>query len=117
MDLIYSTVGFFVTGGTFMYPILIVFAIGASIAIERYITLTRITNRNQSVWSEVQPALAEGDFERARELTRENDSTIARLLTMGLDRQGTVRRREDIEIAMEEGMLNGIMSCNDWMGC
>ena len=21
------------------------------------------------------------------------------------------------EIAMEEGMLNGIMSCNDWMGC
>ena len=105
MDLIYSTVGFFVTGGAFMYPILTVFAIGASIAIERYITLTRITNRNQSVWSEVQPALAEGDFERARELTRENDSTIARLLTMGLDRQGTVRRREDIEIAMEEGMM------------
>ena len=105
MDLIYSTVGFFVTGGAFMYPILTVFAIGASIGIERYITLTRITNRNQSVWSEVQPALAEGDFERARELTRENDSTIARLLTMGLDRQGTVRRREDIEIAMEEGMM------------
>ncbi|MGY8738133.1 MAG: MotA/TolQ/ExbB proton channel family protein, partial [bacterium] len=51
------------------------------------------------------PALVEGDFERARELTRENDSTIARLLTMGLDRQGTVRRREDIEIAMEEGMM------------
>ena len=53
----------------------------------------------------MQPALAEGDFERARELTRENDSTIARLLTMGLDRQGIVRRREDIEIAMEEGMM------------
>jgi biopolymer transport protein ExbB len=98
-------VEFFMTGGPFMYPILIVFAIGAAIAIERYITLTRVTTRNQSVWMQVQPALAEGDFDRARELTSEDDSTISRLLSMGLDRQGAVRRREDIEIAMEEGMM------------
>ena len=105
MDSIYSMVGFFLTGGPFMYPILIVFAIGASIAVERYITLTRVTSRNQIVWTEVQPALVEGDFERARELTSDDDSAIARLLSMGLDRQGAVRRREDIEIAMEESMM------------
>ena len=105
METIYSIVAFFVTGGAFMYPILFVFAIGASIAIERYITLTLVTSRNQSVWEQVQPALVEGDFDRARELTSEDDSTIARLLSMGLDRQGAVRRREDIEIAMEEGMM------------
>lgn len=105
MDTIYSIVGFFVTGGPFMYPILLVFAVGASIAIERYITLSLVTSRNQSVWTQVQPALVEGDFDRARELTSNDDSTIARLLTMGLDRQGAVRRREDIEIAMEEGMM------------
>ena len=39
MDLFYSIVGFFVTGGPFMYPILIVFAVGAAVAIERYVTL------------------------------------------------------------------------------
>ena len=105
MDFIYSIIGFFVTGGPFMYPILIVFAVGASIAIERYVTLNRVTARNESVWSEVQPALVEGDFDRARELTSEDDSTISRLLSMGLDRQGAVRRREDIEIAMEESMM------------
>ena len=105
MDFLYSMVEFFMTGGPFMYPILIVFAIGAAIAIERFITLTRVTARNQSVWMQVQPALAEGDFDRARELTSEDDSTISRLLSMGLDRQGAVRRREDIEIAMEEGMM------------
>jgi biopolymer transport protein ExbB len=105
MDSIYSSVGFFVTGGPFMYPILIVFAVGASIAIERYVTLTRVTRSNQSLWSQVQPALVEGDFDRARELTSQDDSTISRLLSMGLDRQGTVRRREDIEIAMEESMM------------
>ena len=105
MDFIYSIVGFFVTGGPFMYPILIVFAVGAAIAIERYVTLTRMTARNQSLWSKVQPALVEGDFEKARELTSEDDSTISRLLSMGLERQGAVRRREDVEIAMEESMM------------
>ncbi len=105
MDFIYSIVGFFVTGGPFMYPILIVFAVGAAIAVERYITLTIVTTKNQSLWTKVQPALVEGDFERAREMTNEDDSTISRLLSMGLDRQGAVRRREDVEIAMEESMM------------
>ncbi len=66
MDSIYSIIGFFVTGGPFMYPILIVFAVGAAIATERYITLSLVTARNQSVWTQVQPALVEGDFEKAR---------------------------------------------------
>ncbi|MHA7839475.1 MAG: MotA/TolQ/ExbB proton channel family protein [bacterium] len=105
MDFVYSIVGFFLTGGPFMYPILIVFAVGAAIAIERYVTLTRVTARNQSIWSRIQPALVEGDFDRARELTSSDDSTISKLLQMGLDRQGAVRRREDIEIAMEESMM------------
>ncbi len=105
MDLIYGIVGFFTTGGPFMYPILIVFAVGAAIAVERYVTLTLIRAKNQSAWSRVQPALENGDFNEAREMTSEDDSTIARLLAMGLALQGAVRRREDIEIAMEEGMM------------
>ncbi len=105
MDFIYSMVGFFVTGGPFMYPILIVFAVGTAIAVERYVTLTMVTAKNQSAWSKVQPALMSGDFDQAREMTTNDDSTISQLLSMGLARQGAVRRREDIEIAMEEGMM------------
>ena len=105
MDFIYSIVGFFVTGGPFMYPILIVFAVGTAIAVERYVTLTLVTARNQSAWSKVQPALMNGEFDKAREMTSKDDSTISQLLSMGLARQGAVRRREDIEIAMEESMM------------
>jgi biopolymer transport protein ExbB len=105
MDFFYSIVGFFVTGGPFMYPILIVFAVGSAIAIERYLTLTTVTSKNQNVWGEVQPALVSGDFEKARQMTSKDDSTISQLLSMGLARQGAVRRREDIEIAMEESMM------------
>jgi biopolymer transport protein ExbB len=105
MEFIYSAVGFFVTGGPFMYPILIVFAVGAAIAVERYLTLTMVTTKNQGVWNEVQPVLLEGDFDKAREITGNDDSNISQLLSMGLARQGAVRRREDIEIAMEESMM------------
>jgi biopolymer transport protein ExbB len=105
MDAMYGMVKFFVEGGIFMYPILIVFAVGIAIAVERYITLTNIKRRNESMWSRVQPVLADGDFEKAREMTSSDDSTVSRLLSMGLARQGAVRRREDIEIAMEEVMM------------
>lgn len=105
MDALYSIVRFFVVGGPFMYPILIVFAVGIAIAIERYITLTRVRRQNEGMWCKLQPVLADGDFEKAREMTSKDDSTVSRLLAMGLARQGAVRRREDIEIAMEESMM------------
>jgi len=105
MDFFYSIVGFFASGGLFMYPILLVFAFGVAIAVERYITLTMVTNKNQVVWDQVQPLLANGEFEEAREMTGKDESTISKVLNMGLSLQGAVRRREDIEIAMEESMM------------
>ena len=105
MNVFYSIVNFFATGGLFMYPILLVFAIGLAIAIERYVTLTLITNKNASVWNQIQPLLLNGEFDQAREMTDKDESTISRVLSMGLARQGAVRRREDIEIAMEESMM------------
>lgn len=105
MEFIETVVRFFQTGGAFMYPILIVFAIGLAIAIERFIKLGNVRRANRRVWDEVHPMLEEGDFDKAREVIADDSSTIARLLNMGLARQGSVRRRDDIEIAMEESMM------------
>ncbi len=105
MDFFYSIIGFFASGGVFMYPILLVFAVGLAIAVERYVTLTLVTNKNQAVWDKVQSLLANGEFEAAHEMTTGDGSTIAQVLNMGLSLQGAVRRREDIEIAMEESMM------------
>jgi biopolymer transport protein ExbB len=88
-----------------MYPILLVFAVGVAIAIERYVTLARVTSKNQNVWDRVQPVLSRGDFDAARKMTSDDNSTISQVLNMGLSLQGAVRRREDIEIAMEESMM------------
>ncbi len=105
MGTIETIVQFFQTGGTFMYPILIVFAFGVAICIERYLKLSGIGKVNKEVWDKVHPLLDEGDFNGARESIADNKSTVANLLSMGLSRQGSVRRRDDIEIAMEESMM------------
>ena len=102
MDAIMS---FFQTGGVFMYPILVVFTFGIAISLERYIKLTMVRNENRSMWNELHPVLSKGDFDTAREMTEQNKSTVSALLSAGLELQGAVRRRDDIEIAMEETMM------------
>jgi len=105
VDIFYSIVNFFVRGGAFMFPILLVAAVGAAIAVERYITLTRLRVSNRGAWSRVEPMLMSGDFEKAREMTSKDQTAVSRLLSMGLALQGAVRRRDDVEKAMEESMM------------
>ena len=102
---IYSIVAFFQKGGLFMYPILLVFAVGMAIAVERWIQLSRIRGANHKVWSLLHPLLVKGEFDKARQMVNKDKSSMAQMLGMGLARQGAVRRRDDIEIAMEESMM------------
>jgi len=108
VDIFYSIVNFFVQGGAFMFPILLVAAVGAAIAVERYITLTRQGARNRAAWARYEPALMRGEFDKAREMTSKDDTVISRLLSIGLALQGSVRRRDDVEKAMEESMMESI---------
>ena len=108
MDIFYTIVDFFVKGGIFMLPIMLVAAGGVAIAIERYITLTRSAVKNRRTWSQVEPALMSGDFDGARELVGKDDTAISRLLSMGLALQGAVRRRDDVEKGMEQSMMEVI---------
>ncbi len=102
---LYSVVVFFQKGGLFMYPILLVFTVGMAIVFERWIQLKRAQDANQKMWTRVQPVLVKGEFEKARNMINKDNSSMAQMLGMGLARQGAVRRRDDIEIAMEESMM------------
>jgi biopolymer transport protein ExbB len=89
----------------FMYPILFVFVAGMAITVERWFQLNRTRNVNRKMWNAVHPMLAKGEFDKARTLISKDKSAISQMLGMGLARMGAVRRREDIEIAMEESMM------------
>ena len=105
MGFMYSIVGFFSGGGLAMFPIALVLAVGTAITVERYITLTSLGAKNRKAWAQIQPVLASGDFDKARAMTQNDATAISHLLGSGLARQGSVRRREDIEVAMEECMM------------
>ncbi len=105
MGIINTIANFFHDGGFWMYPILLVGATGAAIGIERFIKLSKVEIANRKMWDQLHPVLYKGDFDQAREMTRNDKSTVSQLLMMGLERQGSVRRREDIEIVMEEEMM------------
>ena len=105
LNLVASVVAFFQKGGMFMYPILFVFAAGMAISMERWIQLGRVRSVNRKMWTVLQPILAKGEFDKARQMVNKDKSTISQMLAMGLARQDTVRRRDDIEIAMEESIM------------
>jgi biopolymer transport protein ExbB len=98
-------VAFYQKGGLFMYPILLTFVVGMSIAVERWFNLKRIRNVNRKIWDVLHPMLAKGEFDKVRAVINKDKSIISQMLAMGLARQGLVRRRDDIEIAMEESMM------------
>jgi biopolymer transport protein ExbB/TolQ len=100
-----TTVRFFQSGGMFMYPIMVVLALGLAIAIERYIYLSLATAKNSLAWRQLQPSLEKGNFRQAMGFASKSKSAISKILNYGLARAKTSRRRDDVEIAMEEGLM------------
>jgi biopolymer transport protein ExbB len=88
-----------------MFPVLVILGVGTAIAIERFVTLSREISKNQKTWGQLEPLVIKGEFDRAREIATKDDSTIARILNQGLARQGAVRRRDDIELAMQQSLV------------
>ena len=105
MSIYSSIVGFFQNGGVFMYPIVLVFAVGAAIAIERWIYLTKASVSSQRLWKQVTPYIRAGKFNEAVSLTTKSKAAIATVLGYGLKRSATANRRDDIEKAMEESLM------------
>jgi biopolymer transport protein ExbB len=103
-----SLVRFFQEGGLFMYPIMAVLAVGAAVAIERYVYLSVARTTNRKLWDKVVPALRSGKYQQAMTITAGSKSAIATILGYGLARIKSARRREDIEMAMEEGLMEMI---------
>ena len=105
MEVWYAIVQFFENGGAFMYPIVLLLALGVGVSVERYVTLTLIAKRNRHTWEKLEQMIRKGEFEQARELANKDNSAIAQLFASALARQGAVRRREDLDRAMEETLM------------
>lgn len=101
-------VKFFQDGGVFMYPITLVLAAGLAVAIERFVYLSRSRTRNRKLWDELIPLLKSGKYQQVMGITANSDTAIGKIINYGINRVKTARRREDIEVAMEEGLMEVI---------
>ena len=101
-------VNFFKQGGAFLYPIAAVFAVGLGFAVERFIYLHRVAKGNRRLWAELAPLIKAGNFRKAMELAEQTDSALSTVMRYGMSRIATAQRREDIEKAMEESLIEVI---------
>jgi biopolymer transport protein ExbB/TolQ len=105
METLYVVIRFFQSGGVFMYPILLVLAIGAAIAIERYIYLTLVRIKNKGAWKRMLPLLENEKYDTARAAVLQSDAAVSKILGYGLNRAEHRGSSDEIQMAMEEGLL------------
>jgi len=105
MDILDTVISFFQSGGVFMYPIVLVLAVGIAIAIERYVYLTLVGAGNRRAWKRVMPLLETGKYDSARDYVLRSNTAMSRILGYGLNRARNSDSGEDVQMAMEEGLL------------
>ncbi|GAA0855447.1 MotA/TolQ/ExbB proton channel family protein [Aliiglaciecola litoralis] len=105
MEIYNVIVRFFQEGGSFMFPIAVVLAIGLAIALERFLFLSMAKRTNQKAFKQIEPMLESANYDGILNFGKSNNAPISRIITAGIARMSLSQRREDIEYAMEEGLM------------
>ena len=103
-----TIVSFFQNGGTFMYPIAVVLVVGLALALERWIFLTAAKASNRRAFDRLLPLLRKKDYNGVVDLARSSKAPIGRIVASGVARMQQTPRRDEIEYAMEEGVMEAV---------
>jgi len=103
-----TVVSFFQNGGPFMYPIALVLVVGLALAIERWLFLTAAKASNRRAFNRLLPLLQKKDYAAVVDLARQSRAPIGRIVASGIARMQQSPRRDEIEYAMEEGVMEAV---------
>ena len=103
--MIETIIRFFQEGGFFMYPISIILVVGLIIAIERFVYLSVAKRSNRQDFAKLHRMISGRDFKAAVKFASQSKSAMSNMIGAGLVRLGRKQPREEIEYAMEEGLL------------
>lgn len=99
---------FFQDGGLFMVPIGVVLIVGLAIMVERFAFLSKAKKINREAFDGIIALLQKRDYQSALNTSKNSESAIGRIINAGLIRMSQSGRREDIESAMEEGVMEAV---------
>lgn len=105
MNNLQTVLKFFQDCGPFLYPSLALMALGLAIAVERWLFLLRARSDNRATWAQLKQLLEAGNLREAAGVAGRSDAAMGRIVRFGLDRVQGGARRDDVDAAMEEGML------------
>lgn len=100
-----TATNFFTDGGPFMVIIGFVLLLGLAFAVERLIYLMSAEAKNKGDWKKILPMINKGQFKSAMELASNSKSGVAHMTTYGLTRGTLTENAEEVQLAMEEGMM------------
>src|SRR5690554_5560247 len=103
-----AIISFFQEGDAFMYPIAAIMAVGLAIAIVPMIFLSKEKRNNRQTFEEILSTLQKRDFRAALNYANTSDSTMGDTFPTSISRMPSSSRREDIELAIEEGLMEAI---------
>jgi biopolymer transport protein ExbB/TolQ len=109
MNFFDTIITFLQDGGSFIYPIALVLVIGLAITIERWFYLTTTLSANKKAMKLIQPHLKKGDIKEIINITKSNNAPVADILNSGVSRLTHTKRREDIENAMEDALMEHML--------
>ncbi|MCK4710663.1 MAG: MotA/TolQ/ExbB proton channel family protein, partial [Gammaproteobacteria bacterium] len=89
MDTFNAIINFFQTGGAFMWPILIVLAMGMAIGLERYIVISKSQLSMRRTWGRLLPLLESHDYNAAVAMMSRSKTQLSTVLTYGFNRLPT----------------------------
>ena len=88
MNAFSTVVKFFQDSGMFIYPSILIMALGLAVAIERFIFLNRARTENRKMWDQILPLLQNGKVDKAQAIAGSGDVAIGKIVTYGIERQG-----------------------------
>lgn len=105
MSPLQTAIKFFQDCGPFLYPSLTIMTLGLAIAIERFVFLRRTRSENRALWEQLRPMLEAGRWREVQGLAERSEAAVGRIVHHALTRLKPDAAREELDAAMEEGML------------
>ncbi len=109
MGVILGIIGFFKAGGLFMFPIMLILAIGTAIIIERFKFMKKSWTDGRALWSRLEESIKANRLEDAIKECSLSEAALPKVLSAGLEKAKAVKlkanSREELENHLEEAML------------